>query len=97
MTPYRRLRSPWSGLSRDSSLLTKEEQERGWAWETFRERSFESVNIYYEFVPKGKWTIEYTLRFNNGGLFNLPETRAEALYAPEMFGEIPNKKMEIRQ
>jgi uncharacterized protein YfaS (alpha-2-macroglobulin family) len=24
------------------------------------------------------------------GTFNLPATRVEAMYAPEMFGEIPN-------
>ena len=84
-----------SGLGRDSSLLTREELERGRAWETFRERSFEALRVYYEFVPKGKWTVEYTVRLNNGGTFYLPETRVEALYAPEMFGELPNPKMEI--
>jgi uncharacterized protein YfaS (alpha-2-macroglobulin family) len=84
-----------SGLGRDSSLLTEEELERGRVWETFRERSMEALRVYYEFVPKGKWTVEYTLRLNNGGTFYLPETRVEALYAPEMFGELPNRKMEI--
>ncbi len=83
------------GLGRDSSLLTGEESERGRVWETFRERSLEALRVYYEFVPKGKWTVEYTLRLNNGGTFYLPETRVEALYAPEMFGEWPNRKMEI--
>ena len=85
-----------SGLGRDSSLLSGDEQERGRAWETFRERSFEALRVYYEFVPKGKWTVEYTFRLNNEGIFYLPETRVEALYSPEMFGELPNRKMEIR-
>jgi len=85
-----------SGLGRDSRMLTRDEQERGWAWETFRERTFEALRVYYEYVPKGNWTIEYTLRLNNAGLFSLPETRVEALYSPEMFGELPNKKMEIK-
>ena len=85
-----------SGLGRDSSLMTKDELERGWAWETFRERSFEALRVYYEYVPKGKWTVEYTIRLNNEGTFYLPETRVEALYSPEMFGELPNKKMEIK-
>ena len=31
-------------------------------------------------VPKGKWTLEYTVRINNEGVFQLPPTRVEALY-----------------
>ena len=69
-----------SGLGRDSALLTADERERGQAWETFRERSFDALQVYYEYVPKGRWTMEYTFRLNNEGLFNLPETRVEALY-----------------
>jgi uncharacterized protein YfaS (alpha-2-macroglobulin family) len=48
-------------------------------------------------VPKGKWTIEYTIRLNNEGIFHLPETRVEALYAPEMFGEMPNERIEVEK
>lgn len=84
-----------SGLGRDTKLLTDDEKERGWTLETFREKSFEALRVYYEYVPKGGWTVEYTLRLNNEGSFVLPETRVEALYAPEMFGELPNTKMEI--
>jgi uncharacterized protein YfaS (alpha-2-macroglobulin family) len=86
-----------SGLGRDSSLLSGDEQERGRVWETFRERSLEALRVYFELVLKGKWTVEYTLRLNNEGLFYLPETRAEALYSPEMFGELPNRKMEVKR
>ncbi|MCX5815000.1 MAG: MG2 domain-containing protein [Proteobacteria bacterium] len=86
-----------SGLGRDSAILTGSEAGRmGRTWEAFRERTFEALRVYYEFVPKGKWTVEYTLRLNNEGLFQLPETRVEALYSPEMFGEIPNKRVEIK-
>ncbi len=84
-----------TGLGRDSELLTKGEQSRGWVWPAFQERSFEAFRSYYEFVPKGKWTVEYTIRLNNPGIFHLPETRVEALYSPEMIGESPNKKMEV--
>jgi len=40
--------------------------------------------------------VEYTVRLNNEGTFLLPPTRVEALYAPEMFGEIPNAPVEVR-
>jgi uncharacterized protein YfaS (alpha-2-macroglobulin family) len=86
-----------SGLARDSSLLTRDEKAKGWAWPIFQERSFEALRSYYEFVPKGKWTLEYTVRINNEGVFQLPPTRVEALYAPEMFGEIPNEKVTVKE
>lgn len=80
------------GLGRDSNLLSAQAAfEKGWAWETYRERAFEGLRAYFEYVPKGTWTVEYVLRLNNAGNFLLPETRVEALYAPEMFGVLPNK------
>ena len=84
-----------TGLGRDSQILTRDEESKGWVWPAFEERSFGAFRAYYEFVPKGKWTVEYTLRLNNEGIFNLPATRVEALYAPEMLGEMPNGKIEI--
>lgn len=84
-----------SGLGRDSQLLTKGEERKGWVWPTYEERSFEAFRAYYEYVPKGRWTVEYTIRLNQSGLFQLPTTRVEALYFPEMFGEIPNKTVEV--
>jgi uncharacterized protein YfaS (alpha-2-macroglobulin family) len=84
-----------SGLGRDSAVLTKQEVEAGAAREVFRERSFEAMRAYFEFVWKGKFTVVYTLRFNNEGRFNLPPTRVEALYSPEMFGEVPNAVIEV--
>ncbi len=85
------------GLAGISTVLAENEDRRGGVWETFRERSFEALRVYYEYVPQGKWSLEYTLRLNNEGLFHLPPTRVEALYSPEMFGEAPNAKMEVRQ
>jgi uncharacterized protein YfaS (alpha-2-macroglobulin family) len=35
------------------------------------------------------------LRVNNPGDFLLPETRVEALYSPEMFGELPNAQVSV--
>jgi hypothetical protein len=85
-----------TGLGRDSQLLTQGEKRQGWVYPAFEERSFEAFRAYYEFVPKGKWTVEYTLRLNQDGAFDLPSTRVEAMYAPEMFGEIPNLRMVVK-
>ncbi len=84
-----------TGLGRDSQILAGGEKKQGWVWPAFEERKFDSFRAYYRFVPKGKWTLEYTVRLNNPGEFLLPETRVEALYAPEMFGEVPNAKVVV--
>ncbi|TAN40216.1 MAG: alpha-2-macroglobulin [Nitrospirae bacterium] len=86
-----------SGLGRDSELMTHDEERKGWVWPAFEERTSESFRAYYDYVPKGRWTIEYTVRLNNSGHFQLPPTRVEALYAPEMFGELPNSGMLVVQ
>jgi uncharacterized protein YfaS (alpha-2-macroglobulin family) len=85
-----------SGLPRDSQLLTQDEKKEGWVRPAYEERSFEAFRAYYRYVPKGKWTMEYTVRLNQSGLFQLPTTRAESLYFPEMFGEIPNRPFEVQ-
>jgi len=79
-----------SGLGGQSTLLTQQERSEGFAWLAFEERRFDSFRAYYRYVPKGRWSVEYTVRLNNPGHFQLPATRVEAMYAPEMFGEAPN-------
>jgi uncharacterized protein YfaS (alpha-2-macroglobulin family) len=86
-----------SGLGGDSRMLIKDEKRTGWAWPVFTERTFTSYRAYYDYIAKGPWSLEYTVRLNTSGSFELPETRVEALYAPEMYGENPNDKMVIGQ
>ncbi|KAA0911708.1 alpha-2-macroglobulin [Pusillimonas sp. ANT_WB101] len=82
-----------SGLGRDSSISTMGEKgSTGWFGPSFIERSFEAYRAYYEYLPKGTTTIDYTVRLNTAGSFNLPSTRIEALYQPDVFGEFPNKE-----
>ncbi len=78
------------GLGGDSGLLAQGEIKRGTVWPAFEERTFTAYRAYFRYVPKGKFVLEYTVRLNNPGEFHLPTTRVEALYAPEMFGELPN-------
>jgi len=65
------------------------------AWPAFEERAFEAFRAYYDYVPKGVFTVEYTIRLNQGGRFTMPPTRAEALYAPELLGETPQPAIEV--
>ena len=84
-----------SGLGRDSQIATRSEKRSGSAWPAFEERSFEAFRSYFDYLPRGKHVIEYTLRLNNPGRFALPPTRVEAMYAPESFGETPNAGLEV--
>jgi uncharacterized protein YfaS (alpha-2-macroglobulin family) len=84
-----------SGLGRDSALATRSERREGKAWLAYEERSFETYRASYEFMPRGKHVVEYTVRLNNPGRFCLPPTRVEAMYAPETYGELPNPTLEV--
>jgi uncharacterized protein YfaS (alpha-2-macroglobulin family) len=79
-----------TGLGRDSQIAASGERARGWVFPAFQERTQAAFRSYYEFVPKGSFSVEYTVRLNNEGRFSMPDTRVEAMYNPEMFGELPN-------
>lgn len=87
--------------ARDSNIARKDENKEIWkdnaAWPSFTERGFGFFRAYYDYVPKGQFWVEYTLRLNNSGNFSLPATRVEAMYAPEVFGELPNEKVTVQQ
>lgn len=83
------------GLGGQSGLALHGERREGWVRPAFEERRFDAFRAYYRWVPKGKWAVEYTVRLNNPGVFQMPATRVEAMYAPEMFGERPNAPMTV--
>jgi hypothetical protein len=85
-----------TGLGGDSALLTTGEQKKGWVWPAYEERTHDSFRAYYRFVPKGQFSVEYTVRLNNEGRFNLPAARVEAMYAPDLFGETPVPGVEVK-
>lgn len=84
------------GLARDTQITTQGADDQSTLWPAFEERPFSAFRAYYEFVPKGPFVVEYTIRLNQSGVFHLPPTRVEGLYAPEMFGESPNAVVEIQ-
>ena len=61
----------------------------------FTERTQLAYRDYFQYVPKGKLEVEYTLRLNQDGVFSLPPTRVEAMYAPESFAELPHERLRI--
>jgi len=86
-----------SGLGRDSSIDTREEGAASGRTPSYVERSFSGYRAYYEYLPQGVTEVEYTVRLNTVGRFNMPPTRAEALYQPDVFGVLPQAEtFEVR-
>ncbi|NWG40120.1 MAG: alpha-2-macroglobulin [Hydrogenophilaceae bacterium] len=85
-----------TGLGRDSAILSSGEKREGWVWPAYEERTHDSFRAYYTWVPKGQFSVEYTVRINNEGEYKLPATRVEAMYAPELFGEFPVAEMVVK-
>lgn len=89
------------GLGRDSligqhnSSPSDTAQASSVAYADFVERRAQAYIAYFKELPRGDFTVEYTMRLNTVGHFNLPATRVEAMYAPEVFGMSPNKAFEI--
>ncbi len=84
-----------SGLGGDSAQLAAGAKKQGWQRPAFEERAFDAFRAYYSYVPKGKFTIEYSVRLNNPGRFEMPATRVEAMYAPEVFAELPVARIDV--
>lgn len=81
-------------LAKDSSLAADNAEE--WTWATYVEYAADAWRGYYERINKGEWEAIYTLRLNQSGNFRLPPTRVEALYAPEMYGALPNANWVVK-
>jgi alpha-2-macroglobulin len=85
-----------TGLTRDTQFGGAQEARHPFVTPAFEERAFDGFRAYFEFVPKGSLSVEYTIRLNQSGRFHLPPTRVEVLYAPEMFGELPNDVIQVQ-
>lgn len=62
---------------------------------SYVERTTDSYRAYFEYLSKGRHHLEYEVRLNQSGHFRLPPSRVEALYAAELFGEIPNADVDV--
>lgn len=84
--------------ARDSVIAQSNENTydgKNAVYPNYTERGLSFFRAYYEYAPKGHFWVEYTVRLNNPGTFNLPPTRIEAMYAPELFGQLPNAPLTV--
>jgi alpha-2-macroglobulin len=63
---------------------------------SYVERAREGWRGYFQWLPAGRVVVEYAVRLNGTGKFNLPPTRVEAMYSPEIRAQVPNKGIEVR-
>ena len=91
-----------SGLGRDSRIQnrqledhTSNDTRNTWIRPMYEERRSDAFVAYYRFIPSGDFSVEYAMRLNQAGDFQLPPSRVEALYAPEIYGEWPNKTLRV--
>jgi uncharacterized protein YfaS (alpha-2-macroglobulin family) len=57
---------------------------------SYVERGQDAWRGYFEWVPRGRFTVEYAVRLNAVGRFQLPPTRVQAMYSPEIRAALPN-------
>ncbi len=77
-----------SSLGGQSSILQQGETSEG-VTPSYSENSREAWRAYYEWFPRGKSVVEYTLRLNSAGRFTMPPARVEAMYAPAIRAQLP--------
>jgi uncharacterized protein YfaS (alpha-2-macroglobulin family) len=65
--------------------------------EEFSEKRNTHFISYAAYLPAGTYTLNYRIRLNSAGVFNLPNTRAEAMYDSECFGENYNESMTVNE
>jgi uncharacterized protein YfaS (alpha-2-macroglobulin family) len=84
-----------SGLGRDSEIATQGEKQSGSGWAAFEERSFESFRSYYQYLPKGVVTMEYTVRLNNVGDFACRPAAWRPCTRPRCLAKAPNARVKV--
>lgn len=63
---------------------------------SYVEKTFQGATAYFDSLAPGTHRFRYRFQLNTAGRFQLPPTRIEAMYAPEVFAVIPNAPWEVR-
>jgi hypothetical protein len=84
-----------SGGGGQSALLAARASGGSGIWPSYIERGNDAWRAYYGWLPQGRTTVEYVLRINGAGRFQLPPTRVEAMYSPEIHAALPNRPVVV--
>lgn len=83
-------------LGGQSRMLTEGETGEG-AAPSYVERGRDAYRAYFGWLPRGRATISYTMRLNTAGRLQLPPSRVEAMYSPEIRAAVPNGVLSVRE
>ena len=82
-------------LGGQSQQLAAQASDNEGASPSYIERGADSWRGYFEWVPEGRFVVEYAVRLNATGKFGMPPTRVEAMYSPDIRGVIPNAPVTV--
>jgi uncharacterized protein YfaS (alpha-2-macroglobulin family) len=83
------------GAGGGQSALLAAQANGGTASPSYVEQGLDAWRGYFGWLPKGRSVVEYTVRLNAVGSFQLPPTRVEAMYSPEIHAALPNAPVTI--
>ena len=78
-----------------AKLANSAEMPQTWQGYRYIERTFTSVRSSFEWARKGTHSFTYEIRLTTPGKYALPPTHAEAMYSPEVNGQLGNAMFEI--
>lgn len=81
-------------LGGQSQMLAAQAGGEG-VWPSYVERGKDSWRGYFGWMPAGTHAVEYVVRLNGSGRFNMPQTRVEAMYSPAIRGQWPNAPLTV--
>ena len=64
---------------------------------SYVERGRDAWRGYFAWLPRGTHTVTYVMRLNAAGRMQLPPSKVEAMYSPEIRAAVPNQPMVIAQ
>ncbi len=84
------------GMANQSAMLAQDNGGEG-VQPSYIERGNDAWRGYFAWVPRGRFTVSYTMRLNGVGRLQLPPTRVEAMYSPAIRAALPNAPVVVGQ
>lgn len=85
------------GMANQSQMLADQADDTSGAWPSYIERGNDYWRAYYRWLPRGTHTVSYVVRLNGAGRLQLPPSRVEAMYSPEIRAQVPNGTITVQQ